>query len=170
MQTSEQRAELEHIFVTHRTRLCHAAMKILGNRERADDVVHDAYLKIIETDAALEVRRPMAYAFQVVRNLAIDRHRRNAFESGVFACEEEGEHVAAPTATPEVIAISRQDLELLAQAMAQLPERTRRAFEMYRIGGETQREIAAQLGVSTTLVNFMIRDALTHCRAALYGE
>ena len=55
----------------------------------------------------------------------------------------------------------------LARALAQLPERTRAAFELHRLGGKTQREVAADLGISTTLVNFMIRDAMACCRDAL---
>lgn len=34
---------------------------------------------------------------------------------------------------------------------------------MYRLHGVPQKDIAKELGVSPTLVNFMIRDAL-HCR------
>lgn len=33
--------------------------------------------------------------------------------------------------------------------------------------GQTQREVADQLGVSATLVNFMMRDAMLSCRAAV---
>ncbi|MFC6978486.1 sigma factor-like helix-turn-helix DNA-binding protein [Microbulbifer taiwanensis] len=58
-------------------------------------------------------------------------------------------------------------MNLVARALGELPERTRRVFELYRMGGHTQREIAKMLGVSPTLVNFMIRDALNHCRSAL---
>ena len=42
------------------------------------------------------------------------------------------------------------------------------AFELHRLDGLTQRAITEQLGVSITLVNFMIRDALTRCAQALY--
>jgi RNA polymerase sigma-70 factor (ECF subfamily) len=56
---------------------------------------------------------------------------------------------------------------MVSDALATLPERTRRAFELYRLGGLTQREVADELGISTALVNFMIRDALTCCRDAL---
>ncbi|MGY2166900.1 sigma factor-like helix-turn-helix DNA-binding protein, partial [Pseudomonas tolaasii] len=35
---------------------------------------------------------------------------------------------------------------------------------MYRLHGVPQKDIAKELGVSPTLVNFMIRDALVHCR------
>ena len=40
--------------------------------------------------------------------------------------------------------------------------------ELHRLDGFTQRAIADELGVSTTLVNFMIRDALTRCAQAPY--
>jgi DNA-directed RNA polymerase specialized sigma24 family protein len=58
----------------------------------------------------------------------------------------------------------------VAAALAELPERTRYAFEMHRIQGVSQKEIAIALGVSPTLVNFMIRDALVHCRKKLQGS
>lgn len=35
---------------------------------------------------------------------------------------------------------------------------------MYRLHGMPQKDIAKELEVSPTLVNFMIRDALVHCR------
>ncbi|MNT67621.1 extracytoplasmic-function sigma-70 factor [compost metagenome] len=58
-------------------------------------------------------------------------------------------------------------LELIAGALAELPERTRRAFEMHRIHGMKQKDIAQALGVSTALVNGMIRDAMLRCREVL---
>ncbi|MFM9271595.1 RNA polymerase factor sigma-70 [Halomonas elongata] len=167
MGASEWSAELEDIMVSQRVRLRHAAMKILGSPDLADDVVQDAYLKITEARSVFAIQRPMAYVHQVVRNLAIDRHRRRALEATFFTAEEEGAGVAAPVGSPEATEIDRQELGIVVQALDELPVRTRRAFELYRMGGYTQREVAQQLGVSTTLVNFMIRDALTHCRTSL---
>ncbi len=40
---------------------------------------------------------------------------------------------------------------------------------MYRLHGVPQKDIAKELGVSPTLVNFMIRDALVHCRKVSLG-
>lgn len=167
MRVNKQLLELADIFVSHRSQLCQAAAKILGSRERAEDVVQDAYLKIMEADTVFIVTQPVAYIFRVVRNLAIDHYRRAALESNVFALEEEGHHVLTHTELPETISINRQQLDLVAIALDQLPERTRKVFELYRMNGLTQREIAKALDVSPTLVNFMIRDALEHCRKAL---
>lgn len=163
----EARVELTGLFIAHRSQLRLAAMKIVGTQEQADDVVQDAYVKVVETAVALHAKQPLAYLFQLVRNLAIDRYRQSKLESRYFAGEDEGMHVPANGGTPEAVAVNKQQLRLVADALAKQPERTRRAFELHRLGGHTQREVADQLGVSATLVNFMLRDAMTSCRAAI---
>jgi RNA polymerase sigma-70 factor (ECF subfamily) len=155
------------MFAAHRPALQRAAFKVLGNAERAQDVVQDTYVKLSEAGHAFEARQPLAYLFQIVRNLAIDAQRRAALEAQVFADAEQGMEVPTSCGTPESLAVSRQDLRIVADALATLPARTRAAFELHRLGGLTQREIAERLGVSVTLVNFMIRDALTLCADAL---
>lgn len=167
MEKGRQLSNLAGIFVTHRYQLCQVAAGILGSRDRAEDVVQDAYLKVMEVGAEFDVKKPVAYVFRIVRNLAIDHYRRAALEHSVFTVEDEGEKVPSPWETPEANCINRQQLSLVARALEDLPKRTRRAFDLYREGGHTQRDIARMLGVSPTLVNFMIRDALEHCRRAL---
>jgi RNA polymerase sigma-70 factor (ECF subfamily) len=167
MLLDQQPVDLSAVFVAHRAQLRRAALKILGDTERAEDVVQDAYLKVTETEGVLNIKQPLAYLYQIVRNLAIDRHRRAAFEGGLFDREEEGLQVPGQVGTPEATAISRQHLALVARALSELPERTRRAFELHRLDGHTHCAIASQLHISTSLVNILIHDALDHCRAAL---
>src|SRR4029079_9285862 len=97
-----------------------AALKILGDPARAEDVVQDAYLKVTEAERAANIKQPLAYLYQIVRNLAIDRHRRTAFEGGLFENEEEGLRVPGLMATPEAAAISRQNLTAVARALSEL--------------------------------------------------
>ena len=166
--------ELGRVFVAHRAQLKRAAQQILGDTHSAEDLVHDAYLKAVEADGGAHacVRQPLAYAVQMVRHMAIDRCRRTTLEQRLFeAGDDAGTEVPTPAAaTPEALAIDRQQLSLVASALAQLPERARRVFELYRFEGRTQRDIAAMFGISPTMVNFMIRDALDHCRTALRGS
>lgn len=150
--------DLAKTFLGHRAQLCRAARKIVGTRESAEDVMQEAFLKISQR-AHCGALQPMAFCFHVVRNLAIDHWRRQTMESAVFTEEDEGRHTAATQGTPEQVVIDRQALLLVGKVLDGLPARTREAFEMHRVNGLTQRDIAAQLGVSLTLVNFMIRDA-----------
>jgi RNA polymerase sigma factor (sigma-70 family) len=160
--------ELDALFITNRVQLRRAAYKILGDWERSDDVVQDAYIKITEMSITQKkVRRPLSYLFQIVRNLAIDHYRRIIFESELFGMDEEGLNISTMTGTPEANAINRQLLELVAEAVAKLPKRTKRVFELYRIDGYTHRMIAEELNISTSLANMLIHEAIDHCKSVL---
>ncbi|ANN66680.1 sigma-70 family RNA polymerase sigma factor [Bordetella bronchialis] len=163
---------LAALYMVHQPKLLRTALRILGSAELADDVVQDTYLKLLEGPPLSTIREPVAYLFQTVRHLAIDYHRRRAFEYRLFAEEQDGENVMAADGADNVV-ISQQALSLASAALASLSARTRRAFELYRLEGHTQRDIARDLGVSTTLVNFMIRDAqlaLSPCRECLLPD
>jgi RNA polymerase sigma factor (sigma-70 family) len=168
MQETEQSHDLVNVFLVHRKQLCQTAARILGSQDRAEDVVQDAYFKIANVKTVFMIKKPVAYVFRIVRNLAIDHYRHAAFESGVFVVHDtDQQEEQSLLGVPEKECIGRQELLLIVKALEQLPKRTRRAFELYRIEGSTQREIAEILNVSPTLVNFMIRDALKQCQSAL---
>lgn len=163
---------LGDLFAAHRAQLKRTAHRILGDAHDADDLVHDAYLRAVDAAAAQpELRQPLSYAHRMVHNLAIDRYRRGAFEMRLFEPEDDDTHATAVAEhTPEALAIGREQLSLVARALAELPERVRHVFELYRLQGRTQREIGAELGLSAATVNHLIRQALEHCRDALRGR
>jgi RNA polymerase sigma factor (sigma-70 family) len=163
---SHHSVDLRSAFVEHRPRLQRAALRILGDQTQAQDVVQDAYLKAVESAGGGEVRRPLAFLTEVARNLAIDARRRAALEARFFVEAESGIDRPAP-GTPETETMTREDLDLVFEALDQLPERTRRAFALYRVVGLTQSEVAQALGVSTALVNGMVREAANCCTFAL---
>jgi RNA polymerase sigma factor (sigma-70 family) len=156
------------IFMDYRRALIEAAARITGCRGLAEDVVQDAYLKFSGQLGSISARQPIAYLFCIVKNLAIDRYRNRTLEQRYVCNEEEGLQVGCVRNSPEIIMQNRESLSAVVSALAELPKRTRRAFELHRLEGLTQKEIALTLGVSPTLVNFMIRDAHAHCRSALF--
>lgn len=160
--------QMDALFIAHQAQLRRAAFKILRDWDQADDVVHDAYLKIREcSDNQVEVKQPIAYLFRIVRNMAIDQYRRYIFELDLFDNEEEGLLVPDKLRTPEAYLMHYQDLNLVMKALNKLPDRTRRVFELYRIEGYTQRMIAEELHISVSLVNILIHIAIRHCKEAL---
>ncbi len=157
--------ELDTLFVTNQARLRQVAYKILGNWERSDDVVHDAYIKVTEMSVASNnIRCPLAYLIRIVRNMAIDCYRRVVFETELFGKSEEGLNVSYWAGTPESSAINRQHLTLVVQALAKLPERTKHVFELYIVYGYTHRMIASELNISISLTNNLIHEAMNHGR------
>jgi RNA polymerase sigma-70 factor (ECF subfamily) len=154
-------------FVDNRQILIRIATRITGCRSRAEDVVQDAFFRLQSAPRITSsFKAQLSYLFQIVRNLAIDHYRKQVLELKYFGPEEEGMHAVVQGASPELSHINFATLEHIADALTELPQRTRYAFEMYRLHGVQQKDIARELGVSPTLVNFMIRDALVHCRKA----
>lgn len=159
------------VLIQKREVLLKAAASITRCRSRAEDVLQDAYLRLITVSSHPSAPNArVSYVFQVIRNLAIDHYRKQELEHKYLCAEEEAVDMHTGEATPDSIQISVQTLNIIETALKQLPARTRYAFEMYRVHGLQQKEIAKRLGVSPTLVNFMIRDALVHCKNAVSHE
>lgn len=164
---------LTEVFVANRAQLRRVAQKIVRTADLAEDVLQDAYLKLADGAAVRFVQKPLGYCCQVVRNVAIDYHRHNSNEASYRMECEDVEALSPPChQAPERLLDGRQALATIDKVLSALPPRTRLAFELNRLSGMTQREIAAQLGCSATLVNFMIKDAdaaLESCRYLVQG-
>jgi len=130
-----QRSSYLQLFLNHRTALINYAAPIVGCRSRAEDVVQEAYIRFStrgEDDRTGErIANPVGYLYRIVRNLAVDWARRFSIEAPLPDPEQLNRIPAAiPTAKDTVI--YRDKLRVLAEALAELPERTQIAFAMHR--------------------------------------
>lgn len=162
------RQRLTEAYQYHYNSLLLSAQSLVGCRSRAEDVVQDAFLRLWESGTRQPVRDDGKYLFRVVRNQAIDRLRRLALEQryGADAALMEQEP-APPSSSPEQRLIGREALQHLMSALGELTPRMRRVLLLSRLEGWTQRDIATSIGASPTLVNFLLRDTLAHCRRCL---
>lgn len=155
------RHALIEVYLARRNDLRGVASRIVGHSDQVDDVLQDAYLKLVDGVCAREVLNPFGYCCQVVRNMALDYCRRRMVESACFVSNPDGELPEVEGGRAAEAGIDeRRILERIETALATLPPRTRHVFELYRLEGRTQRDIAQSLGVSATLVNFMIKDVM----------
>jgi len=165
-----ERKDLIDIFLAKRPRLVQMATRIIGCQCLAEDIVQESILKICEHGLEAEVQSPAAYLFRMVRNLAIDSARRRGREMRLASAEDGVPEPVSACPCPEETMARCQALRIVMAALQELPERTRHAFELHRIEGVSQRDIASRLKVSPTLVNFMVRDAHNHCRSRLIDQ
>lgn len=159
------------LFTAHRSALVTYAARILGDRGHAEDVVQEAYLRLDTAMGEQAVLDPLAYLYRIVHNLALDVQRKLARErsrtaSGVDAMAD----IAEDRPSPEREAAARAEVRLVAQAMAELPERTRVALELHRFAGCSIREIANRLDISVGTAHALVIDGLEHCRDRLFGK
>lgn len=159
------------LFKLHRADLVQYAGRILGDASQAEDVVQEAYLRFDTAAKAQSFDEPLAYLYRIVRNLSLDFGRRVTRERRqTFARTGDDADELANDLSPEVEAAGRQELRILADAMADLPERMRIALQMPRIGGRTFQEIADHLGISVGLAHSLVVQGIDYCRDRLYGK
>lgn len=158
------------IFVTHRRALLNYASSIVGSRAHAEDVVQEAWLRFDEASSSKFLEDSTSYLFRIVRNLAFDGQRRLKREGQVITDEDFDVAANMPAnsaPSPETVALYKDEYALVMEALAELPDRTRMAFEMHRFGGAKLREIAAALDISLPLAHRLVADALQHCKERL---
>ncbi|OYY37198.1 sigma-70 family RNA polymerase sigma factor [Reyranella sp.] len=154
----------------HRRALVEYAARLVGSRSLAEDLVQEAWLRFDNASEKQFVREPLNYLYRIVRNLALDRRRRTMREAGIFAhIDVDSAAVVSPDgpATPETQALFRDELRQLQLAISNLPERSRIAFEMHKFGGARLREIAEYLGISLSMAQVLVDDAMEQCKREL---
>ena len=153
-------------YMAHRGALGNYANGIVGDRADAEDVVQEAWVRYGTAAQRRTLDEPVGYLYRIVRNLAIDSYRRRRREERVVepATAKADETTADDAPSPETAAVAKDELRLLSEAMAELPERTRIALEMRRFGGCKLKEIAAHLGISVTVAHDIIASGIAHCR------
>jgi len=138
-----------------------------GSAERAQDVMQDTYLRLLETEArqSQDVRDSRAYIYRVAGNLAVDTARRERRGGGSEG--EPTEHLMDPQPGPEHRADAHGRLRRLDAALAELPSNVRVSLLLFRVDGLSHAQIARRLGVSESMVAKYLARALRHCRDRL---
>jgi len=143
------------------------AIRILRNREDAEEIVLEVYTKVWRTADRFDPSRgsPMAWLITMARSAAVDRLRSRAR----VAAEKFDER-------PDVqVAASSQDRWQserigLQRAIAEIPAEQRTALELAFFEGLTHLEVAEQLRVPLGTVKTRIRLGLARIRKSMEGE
>ena len=134
----------------------------------ADDVAQDACVRALDLPEPHSVRDPLRYLFRVARNLVIDRRRRRVREAVLSESLAVIEYGSSDPADPERILAGKQDLRRALAAIESLPPRCREAFTLHRFGGLSYAVIARRMGVSTSMVEKHIAEAMLRVTRALF--
>ena len=162
-------AALDQLYVRYRPVAFAAAYAIVQDRFVAEDVVHDAWLRVWGAARSFRPERgaPRPWLLTIVRNTAIDTHRvRQAARRhhDALVRHATGSLPAEDFAT--TVAIT-DDARQLRDALAALPPAQRQAVELAFLDELTHGEIAARTGVPLGTIKGRIRLGLRRLRRGL---
>ena len=146
------------------------ALKIVRDAQEAEDVVHDAFVAIVERADQYRAERGTVVAWIVttVRNLALDRTRRRTRRAQIT--EEELRHEPLePVMDPESLSWAVREREAVRVALEKLSPSQRTTLEIAFFEGLSYPEIAEREGIPLGTVKSRAARALAALRAALDG-
>ena len=156
-----RRQRIERLYSDHNRTLVRFINARLHNEQEAKEVAQEAYVRLLNLDEPDAVSYLRAFLFRIAANLASDRlkqkARRRDLRDGLSF-----EHVDGRS--PEAGCLAREELELIRQAVAELPPKCRMAFMLVKFGERSFDEVAEQMGLSTRMVRIYVARALAHCQ------
>ncbi len=144
------------------------------NIDDAHDVLQESFQKLMHLDGLQEMENPRAYLYRTATNIIIDRQRKGQHHTRyireVVSSTDIGIATASATIPPDRHVAAQQELEMVTQALNQLPDKCRQAFLMHREDHKKYSEIAEALNVSVSMVEKYIIQALKHLRHKLKNK
>jgi RNA polymerase sigma-70 factor (ECF subfamily) len=127
-----------------------------------DDVVQEMYAKIAALEDVSNIRNPLQYGISVARSIILNHVRRPHIVSITPTGDLDALGVSSTAADPEEATVLREELQAVAVALAEMPERTREVLWLRRVEGLSERETAHRLSISDRTVERHLARAILH--------
>lgn len=137
------------------------AVSILGDVDRARDVVQDTFLKLCRQDSRTLGDHIAPWLFRVCRNRALDIQRK---EGRMNRQSVDSEMLRDPVPGPMAALESREYRSLLNKLLLELSDNQREVVRLKFQNGLSYREISDVTGLSVSNVGFLIHTAIKSLR------
>lgn len=130
-----------------------------------DDIVQEAYIRLLRAEGNGKLTCAKAFLFTVARNVAIDLLRRRQATT-----HEPMSDLAEMPVLDEAAGVAeslerQQRHEVLIEAIASLPDRCREVLMLRHLDGLAYKEIATRLGISPNTVKVHMVKGVRDCTA-----
>ena len=170
--SSDAETALRELYEMTSSKLFGVALRVVNNRNWAEDVLQEAYLNIwrIAGDYRAPLSPPMAWMGVIVRSRALDFLRRRASEradAGLELDDAITETVAGDSANPMDTSQASQQAQALYECMARLEARQREVVSLAYMRDLSHSELAQQLRLPLGTVKTWIRRGLEQLRGCM---
>lgn len=139
-------------------------------KEDAADIAQEAYIRMMQYEGSQKIQSPSSMLFRIAINVANDLGRSEQTRRVSDQLSIEGLELAShePSADREIAA--QQDLDILYDAIEQLPPKCRQVFLLSRVEYMTYPQIAVHCAISVKMVEKHISHALAICMRKVGGS
>lgn len=158
------------VFRMYYNPLLNYAGRILRDAELANDLVQETYCRLFERRKELnEELQIRPYLYKSVYNSCLDAIKHRKVESNYVNQELLNFYFSRVVETPEAeLALLDEDLKgAIQEAMKKLPERCREIFELSKMEGLSNKQIAEKLDISIKTVESQMTTAFVRLRKEL---
>jgi RNA polymerase sigma-70 factor (ECF subfamily) len=172
MNPIERNIWLAKEILVHERALRAYLQRFFQNVADVDDVIQETYARLLSLDnhAAAAVRDWHAFLFTTARNVALDRLRKARIVSLDALAEMGSLDVLDETPSADEGLNARQELTLLLETIASLPDRCRQALTLRKLYGLSQREIARRLDISESTVEKHVAYGVRLCAERMFAK
>lgn len=165
-------AALKSLYDATSTRLFGLALRIVGRRDAAEDVLQEAFLTIWRAagDYRAALSPPMAWLGLIVRSRALDWLRRGSAERAhvVHGLDDQiADWAVAETPDPSQQLAASEQACALRECLARLEQRQREVISLAYLRDLSHSQLAAQLKLPLGTVKTWIRRGLEQLRGCL---
>jgi RNA polymerase sigma-70 factor (ECF subfamily) len=154
------------VYAKYAGKLYGFAFKYLKSAAESEELVQSVFLKVWENHKTLRKESSFkSYLFTIAYNKICNTFKRRKHLQ-VFVTEQMQGNSLSSSETDELLNYN-STLEQLKEIIAKLPERQRNIFLQSRQEGKTNKEIAAELGLSSGTVDNYISESLKFIRTNL---
>ena len=151
--------ELEELNRTFRPVLIRYFQRRTRSLDEAQDLAQEVFIRLAGTNVS-EINTREAYIFNIAANLLRDKLRRERVRSHYQVDAAQAEDFGLDLLDPHRVAAGHEMLEALYAGLAELPEKTRRIFTLYRIENVSKKTIAAEFGIGESAVEKQVTRAM----------
>jgi RNA polymerase sigma-70 factor (ECF subfamily) len=144
-------------FRTYDKQLHRFLARRLTQRQDAEDLAQEVYLRLLRIDAAKSVQKPVAYIFGIASHVVADfkRGARPGYERLEDREDDSDERASSPDDLADRLNLQQQ----LERAFARLPRTHAMVLIAHKHCGLSYEEVAAELGLSVHTVEKYLTQA-----------
>lgn len=161
----EEKPTLRQVFDAEESALLRFAHGLTGQRETAEDLVQEAFLKL--HTHWQEVNAPRPWLFRCVRNLALNHLRDNRRTSSIETNRQNTKEWEAPAPDPDAALGKLEAIGTLQLLISELPEPDRTLVSLKYLSGLRYEEIASQTQLTVSNVGYKLHHTLKSLATSL---